>query len=69
MGYGFATGLVDISMMPLFSYLVDIRHTGVYGNVYAIGDLSWAVSFAIGNKFSAYAYILQLNSSKLYLEF
>lgn len=48
MGYGFATGLVDISMMPLFSYLVDIRHTGVYGNVYAIGDLSWAVSFAIG---------------------
>ena len=39
---------VDSSMMPHLGYLVDLRHVGVYGNVYAIGDLSFCAAFAIG---------------------
>ena len=35
-------------MMPHLGYLVDLRHVGVYGNVYAIGDLSFCAAFAIG---------------------
>lgn len=46
--YGFAVALVDSAMIPHFSYLVDLRHTSVYGNVYAIGDLSLCVSYALG---------------------
>ncbi|KAG8183795.1 hypothetical protein JTE90_002947 [Oedothorax gibbosus] len=47
-GIGFAIGMVDSSMMPMLGYLVDIRHTSVYGSVYAIGDVAFCVGFAIG---------------------
>ncbi|KAJ3666469.1 hypothetical protein Zmor_001910 [Zophobas morio] len=48
-GLGFAIGMVDSSMMPELGYLVDIRHTAVYGSVYAIGDVAFCLGFAIGN--------------------
>ncbi|NXE20778.1 VMAT1 protein, partial [Ardeotis kori] len=47
-GLGFAIGMVDSSMMPIMGYLVDLRHTSVYGNVYAIADIAFCVGFAIG---------------------
>ncbi|OQR79623.1 synaptic vesicular amine transporter-like, partial [Tropilaelaps mercedesae] len=47
-GIGFAIGMVDSSMMPMLGYLVDIRHTSVYGSVYAIGDAAFCVGFVLG---------------------
>lgn len=47
-GLGFAIGMVDSSMMPELGYLVDIRHSAVYGSVYAIGDFAFCLGFAIG---------------------
>ncbi|NXX43978.1 VMAT1 protein, partial [Tricholaema leucomelas] len=47
-GLGFAIGMVDSSVMPLMGYLVDLRHTSIYGNVYAIADVAFCVGFAIG---------------------
>lgn len=40
--------MVDSSMMPQLGYLVDIRHSAVYGSVYAIGDVAFCLGFAIG---------------------
>lgn len=50
-GLGFAIGMVDSSMMPELGYLVDIRHSAVYGSVYAIGDVAFCLGFAIGNTY------------------
>lgn len=50
-GLGFAIGMVDSSMMPTMGYLVDIRHSSVYGSVYAIADVAFCLGFAIGNTF------------------
>jgi len=47
-GLGFAIGMVDSSMMPELGNLVDIRHSSVYGGVYAIGDVAFCLGFAIG---------------------
>jgi len=47
-GLGFAIGMVDSSMMPELGNLVDLRHSSVYGGVYAIGDVAFCVGFAIG---------------------
>ncbi|XP_077288588.1 vesicular monoamine transporter [Arctopsyche grandis] len=47
-GLGFAIGMVDSSMMPELGYLVDIRHSAVYGSVYAIGDIAFCLGFAVG---------------------
>ena len=44
----FIVGMVDSSMMPHMGYLVDLRHVSVYGNVYAIADIAFALGFAIG---------------------
>lgn len=49
---GFAIGMVDSSMMPELGNLVDIRHTAVYGGVYAIGDVAFCLGFAIGPSLS-----------------
>ena len=35
-------------MMPELGNLVDIRHSAVYGGVYAIGDVAFCVGFAVG---------------------
>ncbi|VDP99664.1 unnamed protein product [Trichobilharzia regenti] len=45
---GFAIGMVDSSMMPLMGHLVDLRHTAVYGSVYAIADVAFCVGFVFG---------------------
>jgi len=45
---GFGIGMVDSSMMPELGFLVDIRHSAVYGGVYAIGDAAFCLGFAIG---------------------
>lgn len=47
-GIGFAIGMVDSSMMPMLGYLVDIRHSSVYGSVYAIGDTAFCIGFVLG---------------------
>ncbi|XP_046809718.1 synaptic vesicular amine transporter isoform X1 [Lucilia cuprina] len=47
-GLGFAIGMVDSSMMPELGYLVDIRHSAVYGSVYALGDVAFCMGFAVG---------------------
>ena len=47
-GLGFSIGMVDSSMMPTMGYLVDIRHSSVYGSVYAIADVAFCLGFAIG---------------------
>ncbi|XP_064097959.1 synaptic vesicular amine transporter-like isoform X2 [Macrobrachium nipponense] len=47
-GLGFAIGMVDSSMMPELGYLVDLRHSAVYGSVYSIGDVAFCLGFAIG---------------------
>lgn len=45
---GFGIGMVDSSMMPELGNLVDIRHSSVYGGVYAIGDIAFCLGFAVG---------------------
>ncbi|KAL4231166.1 hypothetical protein ACF0H5_008748 [Mactra antiquata] len=47
-GLGFSIGMVDASMMPHMGYLVDLRHVSVYGNIYAIADIAFAMGFAVG---------------------
>uniref|UniRef100_A0A8C6VQ11 Solute carrier family 18 member A1 n=1 Tax=Naja naja TaxID=35670 RepID=A0A8C6VQ11_NAJNA len=42
------SSMVDSSMMPIMGYLVDLRHTSVYGSVYAIADVAFCLGFAIG---------------------
>ena len=53
-GLGFAIGMVDSSMMPTMGYLVDIRHSSVYGSVYAIADVAFCLGYAIGPAFSGF---------------
>lgn len=48
----FLSGMISTSMQPIFAYLVDIRHSDVYGNVYAISDMSVCLAMFLG-KFSA----------------
>ncbi|CAJ0921793.1 unnamed protein product, partial [Mesorhabditis belari] len=45
---GFSIGMIDASMFPLMGYLVDIRHVGVYGSIYAIADAAFCFAFALG---------------------
>jgi hypothetical protein len=40
--------MVDSTMMPTMGYLVDIRHSSVYGSVYAIADVAFCLGFALG---------------------
>lgn len=47
-GLGFAIGMVDSCMMPELGYLVDIRHSAIYGSVYALGDVAFCLGFAVG---------------------
>lgn len=47
-GLGFAIGMVDSSLMPIMGHLVDLRHTSVYGSVYAIADVAFCLGFAVG---------------------
>ena len=42
-------GMVDSSMMPELGFLVDLRHSNVYGSVYSIGDVAFCLGFFIGD--------------------
>ena len=53
-GLGFAIGMVDSTMMPTMGYLVDIRHSSVYGSVYAIADVAFCLGFALGPALSGF---------------
>ncbi len=44
----FGYGLIDATILPTVAYLVDTRHAKVYGSVYAIIDISYAVCYAFG---------------------
>lgn len=55
---GFAIGMVDSSMMPTMGYLVDLRHSSVYGSVYAIADVAFCLGFAIGTLASCWLFSL-----------
>ncbi|ELU18772.1 hypothetical protein CAPTEDRAFT_184694 [Capitella teleta] len=44
----FGIALVDTAILPLLGYIVDIRHTSVYGSVYAIADISYSLAYAFG---------------------
>ena len=39
-------------MFPLMGHLVDLRHVGVYGSIYAIADAAFCFAFALGPFFS-----------------
>ena len=51
-GVSCAVGMVDVSMMPIMGYLVDLRHVSVYGSVYAIADVAFCLGFAIGKYYT-----------------
>lgn len=40
--------MIDASMFPLMGYLVDIRHIGVYGSIYAIADTAVCFAYILG---------------------
>ena len=44
----FGIALVDTAILPTLAYLVDVRHTSVYGSVYAIADISYCLAYAVG---------------------
>lgn len=55
--------MVDSSMMPMLGYLVDIRHTSVYGSVYAIGDVAFCAGFVIGESAKAHERVRTIRSA------
>ncbi|KAM9312797.1 chromaffin granule amine transporter [Gastrophryne carolinensis] len=50
-GIGVALGMVDASIMPIMGLLVDLRHTSVYGGIYAISDIALCMGYAVGPSF------------------
>ncbi|OCT90126.1 synaptic vesicular amine transporter-like [Xenopus laevis] len=49
LGIGFS--LVGASVVPMMAFLIDLRHTSVYGGIYAIMDSALCLAFAIGPLF------------------
>jgi DHA1 family vesicular acetylcholine transporter-like MFS transporter 3 len=47
-GICFGIALVDTAILPTLGYLVDVRHTSVYGSIYAIADISYSLAYAVG---------------------
>lgn len=45
---GLANAMVECALLPELGRLVDIRHSPIYGNVYAIGDVALCLGFGIG---------------------
>ena len=48
-GIGLSLAMVESSILPFLGYLVDIRHSAVYGNVFAIADTAFCLSYFLGN--------------------
>ena len=44
----FGIALIDTALLPTLAFIVDIRHTSVYGSVYAIADISYSVAYSLG---------------------
>ena len=44
----FGIALIDTALLPTLAFLVDVRHTSVYGSVYAIADISYSIAYALG---------------------
>ncbi|KAK7578270.1 hypothetical protein V9T40_010475 [Parthenolecanium corni] len=47
---GLGAGIVDIALMPEVAHLVDIRHSSVYGNAFAIVDIAMCLGLTIITK-------------------
>jgi DHA1 family vesicular acetylcholine transporter-like MFS transporter 3 len=47
-GICFGIALIDTAILPTLGYLVDVRHTSVYGSIYAIADISYSLAYAFG---------------------
>ena len=47
-------GMINASMFPQLGYLVDLRHVGVYGNVYAIADAAICLAYTLGIHHTVY---------------
>ena len=65
---GFGIGMVDSSMMPELGNLVDIRHSSVYGGVYAIGDIAFCLGFAVGKYWNEFSILFKDQSHFLYYD-
>lgn len=44
----FGVAQIDTAILPTLGYLVDTRYVSVYGSIYAIADISYSLSYAIG---------------------
>ena len=42
------TATVEIAVLPLVGYLVDIRHAGHHGSVFALWSMSFTLAFFVG---------------------
>ena len=45
---GVGKGMVDACIMPELANICDIRHSNIYGGVYAIADVAFCLAFAVG---------------------
>ncbi|CAF0869637.1 unnamed protein product [Didymodactylos carnosus] len=52
---GFGLGTISASMMPAMAFLVDLRYSSVYGNIYALADSAFCISFTVGPALSGFA--------------
>lgn len=50
----FGVAVIDTALLPTLAYIVDSRHTSVYGSVYAIADISYCIAYAIGPLMAGY---------------
>lgn len=44
----FGVALIDTAILPTLGFLVDTRYVSVYGSIYAIADISYSLSYAVG---------------------
>lgn len=44
----FGIALIDTALLPALGFLVDTRHSSVYGSIYAIADISYCMAYAFG---------------------
>ena len=50
-GLGLGLGVVDSSLMPLLAKLVEDRHVGAYGSVFAVSQTAVSLAYGIGPLF------------------
>ena len=53
-GLGLGLGIVDSSLMPLLAKLVEDRHIGSYGSVYAVSQTAVSLAYGIGPLLGGY---------------